>query len=400
MAEANVSTLTPPADVDERGWWADRIWLPWIDRVKPLADSCVLEYGCGPGSVSRAVAPRARNHIGLDIDADYIEIARKMAADARQANSEFYCHPPSEIVEAFRAYGGHIDVVLLYAVLEHLTIEERLDVLKTAREVVRPHGVIAVVELPNRLVDFDQHSSWLPYANQLPDDLALDYLERASRTEFRESVLNKRDHRLPARSDAGALMALRRFGRGASFHEFELVWGDDLSDCVLMSNWDPMVIPHREIDANEVALARSLSRRRPDLDPCWSRQWIDLVISPDAGLQKAATFRPWIGLAGPCSHHVAYTSSEVAFLGQPDSALHVELPEPTSRLAVRVVDGESSTPVLVEGLHGELIEAHADGSPGTSVTVTLDLPGWYDDLLVRLPRGGWITALLYEGYGV
>lgn len=388
----------PPSGADERGWWADRIWLPWIDRVKPLAESVVLEYGCGPGSVSRAAAPRASRHIGLDINGEYISIAREMAAAAGQGNSEFHCHPANEIVEAFRSFAGEVDVVLLYAVLEHMTIDERLAVLTAAREVARPAGVIAVVELPNRLVEFDQHSSWLPFINQLPDDLALEYLRRATRVELQDEVLRKRDPSLPASADDEALLALRRFGRGASFHEFELVWDGRLADHVLASNWGPEVIPHREIHPGEIALARALRQRRPDLDPCWSRQWIDTILTPDPAVRREPQFWPWTSVAGPASHHVAYHSPDIAFLG-PDSVLHVELPEATRKVALRIVDGDESTLVTVETLRGAIVEGEAHGRPGHGVTITVDLPEWSDDLMVRLPRGGWIPGILFLGYG-
>ncbi|MGI8622010.1 MAG: class I SAM-dependent methyltransferase [Solirubrobacteraceae bacterium] len=390
--------MGPLCGEDERGWWASRIWLPWIDRVKPLADSVVLEYGCGPGSVSRAVAPLVARHIGLDIDADHLSIARRLAASSEQDNSEFHCHPPEDIVDAFRAFAGQVDIVLLYAVLEHLTVDERLAVLRAARDVARPYGVIAVVELPNRLTAFDQHSTWLPFANQLPDDLALEYLRRATRPEFRDEVLSHRNPSLPASADEEALLALRRFGRGASFHEFELAWDARLADCVLASNWGPDVLAHREIDPGELALARTMRERRPDLDPCWSRQWIDTIIAPDPVVRREPVFWPWTGIAGPASEKVAYNSPDIVFVGR-GAALHVELPEPTRRVALRIVDGEEATSVLVETLTGGTVEQHAVGRPGHAVTVTLDLPEWSDDLLVRLPNGGWILVVLFLGYG-
>ena len=51
-----------------------------------------------------------------------------------------------------RARRGEVDVFLLYAVLEHLTVAERLAVLRLAREVVKPDGAIVVCETPNRLI--------------------------------------------------------------------------------------------------------------------------------------------------------------------------------------------------------------------------------------------------------
>lgn len=389
----------PPPGIDQRGWWADRVWRPWINAVRPLADARVLEYGCGPGSVSRAFAPHVGHHIGLDIDEDYIAAARRMGAESGQDNTEFHAHPPDEIVQALRSYAGGVDVVLLYAVLEHLTMPERLQVLRAARDVARPHGIIAIVETPNRLASFDQHSSWLPFLTQLPDPLALEYGQWAPRPELHEHVLAVRDPELEADEDEEALLALARFGRGMSYHEVELAWGGRIDGHALATNWEPEVIPHREIHPGEVALARQVSRLRPELEPSWSRQWLDVILSPDLPVRRRSFHRPWVGHPGPASRLVSRDLGDVVFLPSHDATLHVELPEATRRVALRVVDGESRTAVHVETLSGIEAQGTTEGAPGEPVTVIIDLPEWSDDLLVSLPRGGWILGLTYVGYG-
>ena len=64
-----------------------------------------------------------------------------------------------------------------------------------------------------------------------------------------------------------------RWGRGVSFHEFEVVFGD-LSRHVLASNYDPLLFGERPVQPDEVILARYLDRWRPDLAPVWSRYWL------------------------------------------------------------------------------------------------------------------------------
>lgn len=388
--------LGPPPDVDERGYWADRVWRPWMERVRPLRDATVLEYGCGPGSVTRALAPHANRYIGIDINEESVGIARRMTDPGI---ATFHVHPPEEIVDALRSYAGTVDIVLLYAVIEHLTIPERLEVLAAARDVARPHGVVVVVELPNRLVPFDQHSSFEPFISQLPDDLALDYLDDARRPELREQVLTARDRSLPAAEDHGGLMALRRFGRGGSFHEFEVAWGGRIDGHVVATNWEPQVIPHREIDPGELSLARTLARFRPDLDPCWSRQWIDLILTPDLPLRRDPFHRPWVGCPGPASRLARRNLDDAVLLPSADAALHVELPEATRQLAVRVIDGGAQTTVRARTLTGSVVEATAPGHPTHGRTVVLDLPDWSDDLLLEVPAGGWISGITYRGYG-
>ncbi|HEX8104106.1 MAG TPA: class I SAM-dependent methyltransferase [Solirubrobacteraceae bacterium] len=390
----------PPPGVDDRTYYTERVWCPWIEQAMPLAGATMLEYGCGPGSVSRAFAPRVERHIGLDIHQPSVDIARRMAREAGQENSEFHAHPPEEIIDVFKGYAGQVDIVMLYAVIEHLTVRERIEVLAAAREVARPNGVIVVIELPNRLVAWDHHSTWMPFINQLPEPLSLDYLmARGTRPALRENVLRARDPDLPAEADQDALLALERFGRGGSFHEFELAWGGRIDGYVVASNWGPDVLPHREIDPGELPLARLMARLRPDLDPPFSRQWIDLILRPDLPVRRGPFHRPWVGNAGPGSHAISRNLDEVVFVPAPEGVLHVELPEPTRRLAVRVVDGETHTVVEATTLQGERATGEAPGRPGRARSVVIDLPDWADDVEIRLPRGGWIPALTYLGHG-
>jgi 2-polyprenyl-3-methyl-5-hydroxy-6-metoxy-1,4-benzoquinol methylase len=397
---ARISNPIPPAG-DDRTFWADRVWRPWIERVRPLGDATVLEYGCGPGSVTRAFAPHSGRYIGLDIDAPSIEIVRRTAAELELETAEFHAHPPEEIVAALADYTGQVDVLLLYAVVEHLTIEERLAVLRTAREVVAPDGIVVVVELPNRLTALDWHSSQLPFINQLPDELALDYLETATRAELRDLVLSVRDPELQAASDEAALLALRRFGRGASFHEFELAWGDSIAGYALACNWEPAVIPHREIVPGEISSARTMTRLAPELDPSWNRQWIDVILSPQLPARRDPSHRPWLASPGPASSQVSVDAmSDVLLLGSETSRLHVELPEVTTQIAVRVVSGWERIAIEVETLRGQTVREEVECRPGVGVTVVLDLPSAADDLLVQLSGGAWILGLTYRGFGV
>ena len=85
------------------------------------------------------------------------------------------------------------------------------------------------------------------------------------------------------RAAAGAtplLEAIARWGRGVSFHEFELVFGERSGEHVIASNYDPILFGERPVHPEEVILARYLERWRPDLAPVWSRYWLDLILSP------------------------------------------------------------------------------------------------------------------------
>jgi SAM-dependent methyltransferase len=277
-----------PQSWEQRNRVASETFVPWLDRIAPLAGSTVLEYGSGLGPVACAFAERAGRVIGYDIDAEAVEYAGERARERGLENVEAHVTTAEGIFDRVRAHAGEVDVFLLYAVLEHLTISERLEALRVAQEVVRPDGAIAVIETPNRLVASDYHGSQLPFFDQLPPELALKYVDRSERDDYRDAVLASRD----ADPDGGA-MTLTRWGRGLSYHEFELVFGN-LSERVIAGGYDPDLLPERSLHADELALARQLNRLRPDLPAPFSRYWLDLVISPRP-VDPAAVrlIRPW-----------------------------------------------------------------------------------------------------------
>jgi ubiquinone/menaquinone biosynthesis C-methylase UbiE len=327
--------LAPAESEDELGYtpqhWDARhsvardVFVPWLEANVPLADKTVLEYGSGNGAVSCAVAARAARHIGLDIEQSAIDEARVRARERGLENLELEVVGAEAIFDRVRAHTGEVDVFLFYAVLEHLTLQERLEALRLAREVVRSDGLIAVIELPNRLVDTDYHTSLLPFFDQLPPELALAYLERSPRADFRQQMLEAR----AADSDGGVL-ALARWGTGASFHEFELVFGD-LSRHVIGGGYDPMLLAERTVHADETALARYLEGVRPDLPPPFSPYWIDVLISPTP-IEPSTTrlIRPW-PMETRLSRRAGWTRSETIELPR-RRLLRVEAPAPTQRV--------------------------------------------------------------------
>ncbi len=181
--------------------------------------------------------------------------------------------------------------------------------LRLAREVVKPDGAIVVCEAPNRLIYFDHHTAQMPFFHLLPDELAARVLrdarsERTSRLRSTSAAERGRD---------AALQAIVRWGRGISFHEFEVVFGD-LSRHVIASNYDPLLFGERPVHPDEVILARYLERWRPDLAPAWSRYWLDLILSPQPVERRQPFVRPWTADT-VASTHVGWTSWENLYLG-------------------------------------------------------------------------------------
>jgi 2-polyprenyl-3-methyl-5-hydroxy-6-metoxy-1,4-benzoquinol methylase len=358
-----------PNSWEQRRRRAAEVLIPWIEQTVPLAGKTVLEYGCGNAAVSCAFAERAKRVIGVDIDPTWIELGNEELAKHGLKNVQLELHPIETILGAVAARRGQIDVFLLYAVLEHLTIEERLAVLRLAREVVKPDGAIVVCEAPNRLIYFDHHTAQMPFFHLLPEELALEYRHRSDRGEIKQAL----DDAAVA-GHAAALEALVRLGRGVSFHEFEVVFGD-LSRHVIASNYDPLLFGERPVHPDEVILWRYLERWRPDLAPVWSRYWLDVILSPQPVEKRPPFIRPWSADTDQ-SQDVGWTAWENLHFKGPQSTLWVTLPKPTSRLVVGSITQDGRWLVLYarpEDSDSPLIANHAAAARITAFS-SFDLP--------------------------
>jgi len=359
-----------PNSWDMRRRRAAEVLIPWIEQTVPLAGKTVLEYGCGNAAVSCAFAERAGRVIGVDIDPDGIELGNNEIRQRGPGNVELELHSPGAILAAVGARRGEVDVFLLYAVLEHLTVAERLAVLRLAREVVKRDGAIVVCETPNRLVYLDHHTARMPFFHLLPDELALECYGRSGRPELRGAIdAALRDGR------AAGLEAIARWGRGVSFHEFEVVFGERLDQHVLASSYDPILFGERPIHPEEVILARYLSRNRADLAPAWSRQWIDVILSPEAVDQRGPFLWPWTAETVQ-SEGVAWTGFENLLLKGGEATLWVTLPQPTTRLVIGSVsqDGEWLSLYLRPEESDRAIAASHRAPAGRHAFTTFDLP--------------------------
>jgi 2-polyprenyl-3-methyl-5-hydroxy-6-metoxy-1,4-benzoquinol methylase len=372
--EARAVTRQPgedPNSWDMRRRRAAEVLIPWIEQTVPLAGKTVLEYGCGNAAVSCAFAQRAGRVIGLDIDSGWIDLGNEEIRKRGLKNVELELHPTGSILDAVAARRGQIDVILLYAVLEHLTVPERLAVLRLAREVVNPDGAIVVCETPNRLIYFDHHTARMPFFHLLPDELAVEYYPRSERDDFKAAI-----DEAAGRGHEAALEAIARWGRGVSFHEFEVVFGD-LSKHVIASSYDPILFGERPVHPDEVILARYLERWRADLAPAWSRYWLDLILSPQPVQRRQPFLRPWTADT-VASKNVGWTSWENLYLEDSDATLWITLPHPTSRLVVGSVVQHRRVLALYarpEGTDAILPAAH-EAAPGRAAftTFTLGVP--------------------------
>lgn len=352
-------------DWEERYAYARDPILPWVERVVPLAGRSVVDFGCGEGPVTCAIAERAATVVALDIDRPAVEDGRRRAA-ALGLEPRFVSGPFEDLLREVRNIGP-ADVFVLFAVLEHMTIDERLRTLAVARETVGRDGFIVVAETPNRLLPWDYHTSQLPFFGFLPDDLALRYVDRSERVEFRDNVSDAL-----ASSEAAGRERLIRWGRGVSFHEFELAF-DDFPANVIACNYELDLFPVRELHREELSLARLLKGVRPDIPPSFTRYWIDVVIAGNPDLRRRF-FEPW-PFETTNSTDVDLTEWDSLLFRGPGSRLRAQLDRPTDELLVGFQNHAGPMDLRVYFDEFEpIVVPVASAQPGEPVYAVVKLP--------------------------
>ena len=201
-----------------------RRYVPWLDSVSHLAGARILEIGCGSGPASVAFLEQGASVVGADVNEEHIELGRIRLGLYGFDQPEFI----NILNDEFNALSaGSFDWVIFMASLEHMYLEERLNLLRKADQLLKPGGFLAVVECPNRLWHEDTHTSWMPFFNWIRDETAFQYGTQSKRSFVRGLGLS---------GDAASYDLFIREGRGASFHDIQLALGADFGGYEVISS--------------------------------------------------------------------------------------------------------------------------------------------------------------------
>ncbi|MEM7204728.1 MAG: methyltransferase domain-containing protein [Planctomycetota bacterium] len=214
---------------------------PWVDRAVPLAGRRVIEIGSGSGSSTAGFAALADRVIGLEIKPQPVEVAKQRFEILDVTNAEIHVIAPDELPRVLVNELRPDDVLLFYAVLEHMTVAERVACLQAGWRALGEGGALVVIETPNRLTYFDRHTADLPFFHLLDLELAERYYERSPRLDFVRRIRGAGDRQLE----------IARAGRGVSYHDFEVAFERSVSDLVVADGFEPLaeaVYPGQEED--------------------------------------------------------------------------------------------------------------------------------------------------------
>ncbi|HET8952778.1 MAG TPA: class I SAM-dependent methyltransferase [Solirubrobacteraceae bacterium] len=130
-----------------------------VDLADPRPGERWLEAACGPGIVTRTLAPRAGSVHGVDLTPAMVELARREAA--AQENVTFAVGDATALPDASGAYDGAITRFSLH----HVPVPARL--VEELARVVRPGGAVV---LADHLLDEDpEAAAWSAELERLRD---------------------------------------------------------------------------------------------------------------------------------------------------------------------------------------------------------------------------------------
>lgn len=134
-------------DLMNRGLYEKRFAHYWLKSIPEtyqlLSDSAqALDFGCGSGRVSIALASAFPNShfTGIDVDATSIETARSTAQASGLQNNVAFVHGSTDLL----ATDGGYDLITICDCIHDLT--RPLDVLSELRGLLRTGGVLFVIE--------------------------------------------------------------------------------------------------------------------------------------------------------------------------------------------------------------------------------------------------------------
>jgi 2-polyprenyl-3-methyl-5-hydroxy-6-metoxy-1,4-benzoquinol methylase len=257
---------------DGRTYFNRQRVIPWLASVRPLVGCRVLEIGCGSGPSTVALAEQGCDVVATDVNRGNL-LATQERCRIHGLRATFLCANATDLYKHFQT--GAFDLIIFFAVLEHMTYAERMSAMRSTWAMLQPGGLWSVVETPNRLWWFDSHTSDLPFFNWLPDDLALDYAPHSHRAYMKNYATAGRDDEVK--------LDFARRGRGVSYHEFDLALGPSKSlnvvsalnlyvrerSLAIRTRWQ-LSAPHR--------FEAFLRAHGPPIHPGFYQPFLDLII--------------------------------------------------------------------------------------------------------------------------
>jgi SAM-dependent methyltransferase len=163
----------------------------------------LLDFGCGSGASTMMLCrmlPSA-DIVGIELDDTLLSIA-KLRGNYYGFNNVTFLNSPN--AHEFPDDMGEFDYIILNAVYEHLLPLERRKLMPEIWNLLKPNGILFVLETPYRYFPIEIHTTGLPLINYLPDKIAFFYARNFSARNLKNNTWEG---------------LLRKGIRGGSIHE-------------------------------------------------------------------------------------------------------------------------------------------------------------------------------------
>ncbi len=247
--------------------------VPWVANQIDLEQKTVIEIGSGTGASTAAFAHFVQKIDGYDIDKQALDGAQARMDVMGFENVSLHLVTPEKLVSSLKAnHSDGVDIILLFAVLEHQTIQERHDTIKLCWELLKPDGVLVVTDTPNLLYYTDLHTSLLPFLHLLPSELYARYADRSPRDGFSTGFEN-----FDTISTQELDTSIMRWGRGVSYHDFELALGKNHGQYLVANGFEKEILSWVEVSFEEELLRHYFVEKALDVPLAFSRVVLNVI---------------------------------------------------------------------------------------------------------------------------
>jgi S-adenosylmethionine-dependent methyltransferase len=222
-----LSDETAEVEIQSRHYWFRYRYLPWLTSEISLNGARVLEIGAGTGPSTVALAERGATVTSIDLNEASLAVA-KLRAELHDVGHlvNVFTANATEIEPLFS--GQQFDLIVYFAALEHMTYKERIKSLRSAWSMLSPGAHLSICDTPNRLWFHDGHTAFQNFFNWLPDEVAIDYASRTPRAGFNTDFVKR---------EGDLVTKLARWGRGVSYHDFEIALDTNISELSIGGEW-------------------------------------------------------------------------------------------------------------------------------------------------------------------